>query len=187
MKRLYPFVLLALCVILTGCGKNRALEGAESFSEKLSSTENISFTASLRTEYDDKTVSFLLAFASDADGCTVTVIEPALIRGISAHIKDGETKLVYDTVALDTGELDAFGLSPMSSLPLLVDAMKNGFIESAWEENGEYCADIIASDELSVQLRLDKYTLTPTHAELISEGRVKVFVDIKDFQCEKTT
>ena len=59
MKRLYPFVLLALCVILTGCGKNRALEGVESFSEKLNSTENLKFTAELRTEYDDKTVSFL--------------------------------------------------------------------------------------------------------------------------------
>lgn len=182
MKRLYPFVLLALCIILTGCGKNRALEGVESFSEKLNSTEKTSFTAELRTEYEDKTVGFTLSFVSDADGCTVTVIEPALIRGISAHVKDGGTKLVFDSVALDTGDLDDFGLSPMSSLPLLLDAMKNGFIESAWEENGEYCADIIASDELSVQLRLDKYTLTPTHAELISEGRVKVFTDLRDFQ-----
>lgn len=181
MKRLYPLALLALCLLLTGCGKNRALEEVGTFSEKLRSAENLRFTADLRTEYEDKTVSFTLGFTSDTEGCTVTVIEPALIRGISAHVKDGDTKLVFDTVALDTGDLDDFGLSPMSSLPLLVNAMKNGFIDSAWEEGGEYCADIIASDELTAQIRLDKYTLKPTHAELISEGRVKVFADIKDW------
>ena len=106
---------------------------------------------------------------------------PELIRGIRAHARAGETTLEFDGVMLDTGPLNDYGLSPMSALPLLVEAMKSGYIDSVREENGEYAALIIPDDHLNVQLHLDKYTMRPVYAELISDGKVSVFINIRDW------
>ena len=179
MKRLYLPLMLSLCVLLSSCAKSSAADKVTEFVGTLHAAEELSFTAKLRSEYDNKTVPFELEFSSDGEGCTVTVLEPQLIAGLSAHIAAGETALQFDDLILDTGELDKFGLTPMSALPLLIDALKNGSCDSAWEENGEIAAYLTATDTLSAQIRFDKYTMTPTHAELISEGMVKVFVDFE--------
>lgn len=177
MKKL--LVLLSLmCLLLTSCSIDRAQESYDRFSEKLNENENLTFNAALRSEYDDKTVEFSVRYTSDGDGCSVTVIKPELISGISAHVEKGDSKLIFDDMILDTGELTNFGLSPMSALPMMIDGIRNGYADSVWEENGEIIAHIEATDELSIQLRLDKYTLTPLGAELISEEKVKVFVNI---------
>ena len=179
MKRLYLPLMLALCVLMTSCAKSSAADKVTEFVGTLHAADKLSFTAKLRSEYGNKTVGFELEFSSDSEGCTVTVLEPKLISGISAHIAAGETSLHFDDLILDTGELDKFGLTPMSALPMLIDALKNGSCDSTWEENGEIIAHLTATDTLSVQIRFDKYTMTPTHAELISEGMVKVFVDFE--------
>ena len=179
MKRLYLSLMLGFCVLLSACAKSSAAERVNEFVGTLNAAKELSFTALVRSEYDSKTVVFELEFTSDSEGCTVTVLEPELIAGLSARVAAGETALQFDDLILDTGELDSFGLTPMSALPTLIDALKTGFCDSAWEENGEIAAVLTATDSLSAQIRFDKYTMTPTHAELISEGAVKVFVDIE--------
>ena len=47
--------------------------------------------------------------------------EPEIIAGISARIAGDGTALVYDGMILDTGELDAYGLTPMSALTVWFD------------------------------------------------------------------
>ena len=181
MKRLYLPLLLALSFVLTGCGQNAARAHFLDFTQELAGKETLSFTADIRCEYEDKTVNFTLAYATDGESSSVTVIAPELIRGIRAHARAGETALEYDGLILDTGPLDNFGLSPMSALPILVEAIKNGYVDSVWEENGEYAALIIPSDNMNVQLNLDKYTMCPVYAELVSDGRVTAFIHIRDW------
>ena len=181
MKKLLVLLLPVMCLLLSACGSNKAQESYESFAEKLRASENLSFNASLRSEYDDKTVEFAVRYIADSEGCSVTVIKPELISGISAHVAKGESRLRFDDVILDTGELTDFGLTPMSALPMLMDGIREGFTDSVWEEDGEIVAHIEAADELSLQLRLDKYSLTPLSAELISGEKVKVFVNITDW------
>lgn len=181
MKKLYLPLFLAFSLLLSGCGGKAAGERFEEFTQGLCEKELISFSAELRCEYEDKKIDFTLAYEEDGEDCTVTVVAPELIRGIRAHAKAGETSVEFDGVMLDTGPLDDYGLSPMSALPLLVNAMKNGYIDSVWEENGEYAALIIPDDHMNVQLHLDKYTMRPVYAELISDGRVSVFVSIKNW------
>ena len=179
MKRLYLPLMLVLCVLMSSCAKSSLEDKVNGFVGTLNTAKELTFTAKVRTEYDTKTVAFELDYTADSEGCTVTVVEPKLIQGIRAHIAAGETELQFDDLILDTGELDSFGLSPMSALPLLIDALKNGVCDSVWEENGEIAAHMTASDTLSAQIRFDKYTMTPTCAELISEGTVKVFVNFE--------
>lgn len=181
MKKRLVLLFSVLCLFLSACGSKKAQESYESFASKLRESKKISFDAALRSEYDNKTVEFSVRYAADNEGCSVTVIKPELISGISAHVEKGESELRFDDIILDTGELTDFGLSPMSALPMMIDGIANGYTESVWEENGEIVAHIEATDALSVQLRLDKYTLTPLAAELISGEKVKVFVNISNW------
>ena len=126
MKRLLLPLLLCLCLLLSGCGKDRAEREFESFSARLNAAQTLRFTAKVRAEYEHKTARFTLAYEEDAEGGRVTVVAPELIRGVSARFEPGGTTLEYDSVVLDTGSLDSFGLSPMSSLPVLLHAMRVG-------------------------------------------------------------
>lgn len=181
MKKLYMPLIVCIALMLTACGGGASRSSVEKFSQELRERENLRFTSRIRAEYDDRCAEFTLEYISGSDGCTVTVISPDIIKGVSAHVKAGETALEYEGVMLDTGMLDDFGLSPMSALPLLVDAMKNGYLDSAWEENGELAAIFVPSDEISVEVHMDKYTKTPVSAEISSSGRVRVFAEIKDW------
>lgn len=181
MKRLYLPLLLCLALMLSGCGKNTAAERFGEFTEELAVKEQISFTAQLRCEYEDRSVDFELKYQEDGEGLSVTVVSPELVRGITARAKSGETSLEYDGLILDTGPLDAFGLSPMTALPTLISALRDGYVDSVWEEKGEYAALLVPSDNMNVQINLDKYTMRPVYAELVSDGRVSVFIHITDW------
>ena len=90
----------------------------------------------------------------------------------------GETALEYDGVALDTGALDDFGLSPMSALPLRWTRCARATLTARGRKNGELAAVLIPSDGLSVEVHLDKYSKTPLYAEISSAGRVRVTAQI---------
>lgn len=181
MKRLYLPLLICLCLLLSGCGQSGAQNRFVQFTEELREKELMSFNAQLRCEYEDRSMDFTLAYEADDEGCRVTVVAPELIRGIRAHAKAGETSVEFDGVILDTGPLDDYGLSPMSALPVLIEAVKTGYVDSVWEEDGQYAALIVPSDNMKVQLNLDKYTMRPVYAELVSDGRVTVFISISDW------
>jgi hypothetical protein len=61
-----------------------------------------------------------------------------------------------------------------------VRALRGGHLESAWAEGEETVWELAADDELTVEVWLDG-ELTPRRAELISEGRVAVSVEIEDW------
>lgn len=117
MKRVLPFVLCL--ILLCGCaddGKSQFLE----FVNVVSSAENISFSAKVSAQYSDKTAQFTLGYEQTADGASVSVIEPEMLRGIKANVTGKNLSLEYDGAMLDIGTLDDAELSPMSSLPLIV-------------------------------------------------------------------
>lgn len=181
MKRTGICLLLALTLLLTGCGGGEKQLAAE-FTQKLQSAENVEFTAQLKTEYEDKTAQFKLKFSYEDSCCTVEVLEPELIAGIRAHIKDGESSLEYDGAVLDIGALDARGLCPMSALPLVFEAMRSAYTELAWFEDEVLCLRLVPDDEYTVTLRVDKATLTPEYAEIVYRERTVVYAEISDWE-----
>lgn len=181
MKR--TIIPILLCVLLlSACGKGRGEADFKAFSERLNSLESLSFTAQVRAEYEHKTARFGLSYEEGSEGGRVTVLAPELIRGVSARIKPGSSTLEYDSVVLDTGSLDSFGLSPLSSLPAMLRAMRQGHVDSVWEEGGETVVMLDADDNLQCTVWFSKGDMHPVRAELITDGRVTVYVEISDWR-----
>ena len=182
MKRLFIPLLLAFCLLLSACGANVVEERYKSFSQSLSAREDLDFSARLRAEYEDRTVDFTLRYSMNASGCTISVLEPERIAGIKAHLAPGSSRLEYDGLIIDTGDLDPYGLSPMSALPTLLEAMKNGHLESYWEEGDYTVLQLILDDHLYANVSFLLESMTPVCAELVSDGRVTVFCRLEDWK-----
>ena len=181
MKKLLLLGALCLALLLGGCGGSRAAERREGLAAALNARQDLQFTAALRAEYPDKTVRFRLRYTQDANGCAVTVLEPEEIAGISLAFRADGSQLRFEDLRLDTGPLDRYGLSPVSALPALVDALRSGHLERHWNEGELEVWELAVSDSLRVQVWLDA-SLVPQRAELISEDRVAVFCEIADWQ-----
>ena len=181
MKRCIILMLICLTLLLPGCGKNRRESDYRAFAERLNAAEGLSFTAQVRAEYEHKTARFGLAYEENGEGGRVTVLAPELIKGISAKVRPGSSTLEYDTVVLDTGSLDSFGLSPLSSLPTLTRALKTGHVDSVWEEDGKTVVLLEPDDHLRCTVWFSKGDMRPMRAELITDGRVTVYVELSDW------
>ena len=180
MKRLIiPILLCAL--LLTACGKRHGEGDFRAFAERLNTLDTLSFTAQVRAEYEHKTARFGLAYEEDGEGGRVTVLAPELIRGVSARVKPGSSTLEYDSVVLDTGSLDSFGLSPLSSLPAMLRAMRLGHVDSIWDEDGKTVVMLEPDDELRCSVWFSRPDMRPLRAELFTDGRVTVFIEISDW------
>ena len=179
MKRIC-LLFLTLCLLLCGCGKRNDEQRFRAFSAALAERDTLGFTAELCAKYPDKNVRMTLRFSLQGELQRVTVLKPDIIAGIGAAVRAGETQLEYDDVILDTGPLDAYGLSPLSALPILVDALRGGFPASYWEEDGLTVMSLIRDDRYTVEVWFDA-DMTPLHAELLSAGAVTVVCDINDW------
>ena len=180
MKKLYVPLLLILSLLLGGCAnKNEARFRA--FSEELRSRSDLELTAQVRAEYDERSCSFTLRCSEDgAGGCTVEVTEPELIRGVRARMSADGTKLLYDGVAVDTGEDGGTSLSPMGALPLLLRALRDGALDSAWTEDGRCAVRLVPEDGIAVTVLFDE-DMVPEYAEIEREGKTLYFIDVAEF------
>ncbi len=179
MKKLFVPLLLILSLLLGGCtNKNEARFRA--FSEELRARNDAVLTAQVRAEYDDQSCAFTLRCAEDGSGgCTVEVIEPELIRGVRAHMSADGTRLLYDSVCVDTGE-GGSSLSPMGALPLLLGALREGALDSVWKEDGCLAVRLVPEDDIGVTVLFDA-DMRPDWAEIDRAGKTLFFIDVTEF------
>lgn len=180
MKKSCLPLLITLCLILSGCGTGSAKSDFEELSAQLENGSTISFTADVRAEYEHKTARFTLSYQEDENGGLITVIAPELIAGVSARIEPGSTKLEYDSVVLDTGSLDNFGLSPLSSMPLLLRSIRTGHPTSYRTEGDFTVIELEPDDGLRCTVWFED-GMTPVRAELARDGQVILYLEIKDW------
>ena len=166
MKKFCLSISLCLCLLMSGCGGREFAKAREDLAARLDGEECLSFTANVRAEYENKTARFTLSYYEDSDGGKVTVLAPQLIAGVTARIEPGSTSLEYDGVCLGTGELDDFGLSPMSALPMLVQALREGGMNIGWSEGGFTVLELQSCDELVCTVWFDGETMTPGRRSL---------------------
>lgn len=182
MKRSYLVILLAVCLLLTGCGNAESEKKFAEFSSAMREREGLSFTAKLRAEYPDRTVKCTLAYAGWADECCMTVIEPEVLAGVTLRCRDGKLCLESGSYSIDTGELNGAGLTPVNALPLLTEAFAKGHLDACVNADREYIWHIVPSDGLGVTVWAERETLVPTHAEISSGERTVLFCDISGWE-----
>ena len=179
MKKTPVLLAMAAALLLGGCAnKNEAR--FRDFSDGLRDRGDLTVTAEARAEYDERSCSFTLRCTEDADGCTVEVIEPELIRGVKARMSADGAQLVYDSVAVDTGDDGGTGLSPMGALPLLLRTLREGALDSAWKENGSTAVRLVPEDDIAVTVLFDA-DMKPETAEIEHDGKGVLFLDITEF------
>ena len=180
MKKLFLPLLLAAALLLGGCA-NKAEARFRDFSGELRARDDLDVTAEVRAEYDDRSCSFTLRYTEDGGGaCTVEVLEPELIRGVKARLSADGTRLIYDSVVVDTGDDGGTGLSPMGALPLLMRALRGGALDSVWKEDGCLAVRLVPEDGTGVTVIFDERT-QPAYAEIDHEGTTVLFIDISEF------
>lgn len=179
MKKTLFLLFLVGCLFLSACG-SAAEQQFLRFSQELSEKDTLSFTADLTASYPDRSAVFRLRYSLEDGIQRVTVLSPASISGISARVEQGKTALEYDGLILDTGDLDDYGLSPMSALPLLVDALCRGHADSFWTEEDAPVVKLLYDDHTTAQVWFSG-EMIPQRAELICDGTVTVSCELMNW------
>lgn len=125
-----------LCLLaLSGCGGpevDEAEQLALDARAKYLASPGVTATLDITADYGDRVFDCRLALDHTAGGETrLTVVEPELLRGVTARLKDGESLLEFDGAVLETGPLSPEGLSPLDCVPYLFNEMESGFL-SQW-------------------------------------------------------
>lgn len=139
MRKLMSCVLM-MTLLLSGC---KAGGGGEENPENLAALirgEYLNLTAwtatvSVTADYGQRVYDFVLDVSWEKDGETVlTVVEPELIAGITARLKEDGAYLEYDGAscppALSPGRDD-----PLEAVPFLMGQLTSGYMARCVYEN----------------------------------------------------
>lgn len=181
-RRMLAALMTALLLVpLAACGGDAAEQAVEELRASMAEGE-AELTALVTAWGQDGTRSeYTLRCVSSAQGSEVEALAPELIAGVRARLDAEGAALEYEGLILDAGEV-AEGLSPVTALPKLYEALRTAYVELAWTEGGESVASLVPEDELGLTLRLDG-SGAPVSAEFTSResGRTLITCRIDGF------
>ena len=131
--------MMALCLLLTACGgagedgtealrePYREMAGCTMEAEVACGQAGLEWEAALRCDYVPGGES------------TVEVLSPETIAGIRATLRGEDLSLEFEGEVLNAGRLSGEGVSPAACLPVLMEALAEGWL---LEENEETWNDI---------------------------------------------
>lgn len=186
MRKVLASALMIPLLLLVGCGEREAEpeDAFASFREALNAAENMTASVRLTADFGGTASDYVLDISFDGDVTRVTVTEPELIAGVTATVQAGQTSLSYEGVMLGAGAVDDEGTTPLSSIPVILDAMRGGYAELYWRD-GSYCAARFYAGETSAcTVWIEPDTLTPVAAEIASDGATVISCRFTDWSTE---
>lgn len=137
MRKSLVMCVLMISLLLTACGgkgsgtpMDRALAVRGEYLSANGCTARMRVTA----DYGQRVYTFVVDVQVGGGETVLTVREPAEVAGITARLKDGQSRLEYDGTMLETGALAEDGLTPISAAAALFEAAKSGFIDGCGTE-----------------------------------------------------
>lgn len=132
-------LMMTLVLLLSACGGKgggRTDELVQKLRGAYLSMESCTAHVELTADYGQRVFQYGMELSWQREGETVlTLTSPENVAGTSAVIRAGETALEYEGVMVETGPLDAAGLSPIDAVPALLSYAREGFVaESVLEE-----------------------------------------------------
>ncbi len=123
---------------------------------------DVVLTADISADYGDRRYDYTLSYTGDGNRGEVTIITPELISDISA-IMDTEKgiSLKCDDAIIDTGTLIGDGTSPVEALPLIVNAVREGYVSEIYTEtiDGEAYLAVVIDETSAGENKETVYTL----------------------------
>ena len=187
-RRCVPMILLLL--LLTACGKTESKEEQASLREIYQSMQGCTMKAEVSCAYE--TLLWTGTLRCDyvpSEEIVVEVLGPETIAGVRARLQEDGWQLEYEDIALSIGALGESTLSPLTCLPRLMAALREGWL---LEENRESWGEIpclrISTDETAADGRKIMSTLwlrlddgTPLRGEITLNDQIILTAEFTEF------
>lgn len=180
MRKLWLCVPMMTLLLLTACGSGRQGGGeAEQLAllirgEYLEMT-SCAATAEITADYGQRVYQYTMGVEVNGEETVLTLTAPETVAGITARLKEKNGLLEYDGVVVETGPMDGEGLTPVSSIPVLLEEAKSGYIRACSLEEDGALLRVDCGDPEGEPGRGREITLwfeADTHA--LSRGEVKL-------------
>lgn len=148
MRKTRLILPILMTVLLTSCTQTGAISGtgqevtAEEEARQMR-TEYLAAgfcagSAEITADYGQRVYEFGMDFTWEKAGETVlTLTAPSDLAGLTARISEGQSRLEFDGISLDTGELTGEGLTPLELVPALMEWVQTGFMAQCTYEDLE--------------------------------------------------
>lgn len=149
--------VISLCVLmitllpLSGClfgdEAQKNLDLALTIRGEYLAMTQFSAQAELTADYGQRVYDFGLSVTGSVEETVLTVTAPEPVAGVTARLKADKGFLEYDELCIETGPLTADGLTPVSAIPALLDAVRSGYITACGtDDTGAFRVDYGEAD-----------------------------------------
>ena len=177
-------VLMMLLLLLSGCGKEKTMQQALEFRQRLLQMNNCTFLVSVTADYAARSCTFSLDCDCTPEETRLTVTEPDTISGITATVTEDGRKVRFDDLSLEFGTLGTGKIAPVCAPAVLYQCWLTGYIDSAGMEGDQQLVVYrqgYDQEELMVRCWFDQETGLPTGAEICDAEDVILTMDISEF------
>ena len=132
--------VLMTTLLLAGCGKaggNEAEELALTIRGEHLGMDRCTAQVSVTADYGQRVYEYEMAVAVTGEETLLVLSAPETVAGLTARISGEDSVLEFDGLSVETGPLDPDGLTPVSAVPALLEAVRSGYITACGlEEDG---------------------------------------------------
>ena len=94
-------------------------------------------TAEITADYGQRVYQYTMSVEASEEETALVITAPETVAGITARLKEKDGLMEYDGVIVETGPMDEEGLTPVSSIPVLLEEARSGYIRAcSLEEDG---------------------------------------------------
>ena len=134
--------VLMIALVLSACGGAREDDPqrqALALRTDYLAAEGCTAKLTVQADYGQRVYTYGVDVTVTGGESVLCVTAPLELAGLTARVIDGQSQLEYDGATLETGPLDADGLTPLGAVPMLLECARSGFMDScAMEQVGEY-------------------------------------------------
>ena len=152
-------------------------------------------SAEITADYGQRVYRYQMDFQAGQEETVLTLTGPDTVAGVVARLpSDGESLLEYDGAVLETGPLNEDGLTPVSAIPAVLTAAREGYLETCTleeREGREELRMLIRDPEqplghgLESSLWFDPQTRSLLRAELCQDGFCVIQCQFSQFTMEQ--
>ena len=172
-------------IVKGGSGmKNKEMDTAMAFRQKLLSSHGCSFDVVITADYGDKIQTFSMFCKVDAVGnLKFTVTDPKTISGIEGEISDQSAAITFDDKVLAFEPIIDDVISPVTAPWILIHTLRSGYVTSSGKDGDNIRVaidDSYKEDALHLDIWLTQEKV-PVRGEILWKGRRTLSVDVRNF------